>query len=117
MTIINRCPFCGHTASVLHDTDEEGDDCYWVECDNCGAIGPTADNEDEAVENWNARRTDGFARWLDSEISKITESPLPWNTTTSIVLGRLNGVRRQFHKLMDGLGLDYEKATTDARKD
>lgn len=58
-----RCPFCGGCGmywafeEVRHDSYEADDGSTWhyIQCLQCGATGPLAENEDEAVEGWNRR--------------------------------------------------------------
>ncbi|WP_354686698.1 Lar family restriction alleviation protein [Cupriavidus necator] len=60
------CPFCGkHVASLQYDVDAYPDAetlGWYVDCDNetadgCGAIGPTARTQEEAIAAWNTRAT------------------------------------------------------------
>ena len=48
------CPFCGHHKVISWHMG-----CYdkpwFVECMKCGARGPLADSEGEAVDIWNVR--------------------------------------------------------------
>ena len=50
--ICDPCPFCGATARL---SVEEFDDCYHVTC-SCGAIGPEAYSEGQALLVWDMRR-------------------------------------------------------------
>ena len=47
------CPFCGSSVVVL--TSNGIGQCY-VECDQCGADGPTSANQDASIEAWNTRQ-------------------------------------------------------------
>lgn len=47
------CPFCGETEDMDRCVNDE--DLTWVECNSCGATGPTAYLDDEEVEKWNKR--------------------------------------------------------------
>lgn len=62
---LKSCPFCGETkdlaivegAMVLEG--DSRDDFFpqkWVECQNCGALGPPTDRREEAVKSWNERK-------------------------------------------------------------
>lgn len=57
MNEINECPFCGY-ASAQHSEyyrlgDSPGDTQKFMECNHCGARGPTAQSFTEALEYWN----------------------------------------------------------------
>jgi len=49
------CPFCGKTDSEVTLAEFEGHKRH-VECFGCGAKGPLAETEDQAVDLWNAPR-------------------------------------------------------------
>ena len=57
------CPFCG-TSPEDHDEGSPilyvdfQDDAWFVKCSNCGAKGPRAAIEEEAIERWNRRVTE-----------------------------------------------------------
>jgi Lar family restriction alleviation protein len=61
---LKPCPFCGKSEAVLAEgafvaEGEEGDDLFvqkWVECQNCGALGPPTDRREEAAKSWNERK-------------------------------------------------------------
>lgn len=62
---LKQCPFCGETkdlavveGALVHDDDSRDDFCpqKWVECQNCGALGPPTDRREDAVESWNERK-------------------------------------------------------------
>lgn len=46
------CPFC---ASKISGVVTNGDDNFYLSCENCGAEGPTAPTEAEAIAAWNRR--------------------------------------------------------------
>lgn len=51
------CPFCSSTPVMRHDTRSEHR-VYWhwyVECSDCGAMGPSAETEGTAAFFWNDR--------------------------------------------------------------
>ncbi len=48
--IPRECPFCGGVSLTVLEI--EARQCA-VNCDNCGAIGPTARNQEGAVIAWN----------------------------------------------------------------
>jgi Lar family restriction alleviation protein len=62
---LNPCPFCGELedlviveGAIINEGDSR-EDLFWrryVECQNCGAIGPYADNRREARKAWNERK-------------------------------------------------------------
>lgn len=49
---VNTCPFCGSSYISRCQTHHE----HAFQCQDCEAIGPEADTEDEAREKWNARK-------------------------------------------------------------
>lgn len=52
MEELKPCPFCGgKDISIINHTAMG----YWASCGPCGAIGPTRQTEEEAVEAWNRR--------------------------------------------------------------
>lgn len=55
--ITERCPFCGKLGSLFVESDEIG--WMFVVCETsdngCGASGPSAITEEEAIEKWNRR--------------------------------------------------------------
>lgn len=53
MAIIKQCPFCAESSGV--EVDDVTTETYAVCCDNCGATGPQALSEDDAIECWNSR--------------------------------------------------------------
>lgn len=48
--IYRACPFCGHTPEMRDELQS-----YCVFCKECGACGPYAFKEQEAIEFWNER--------------------------------------------------------------
>lgn len=48
---LRACPFCSHSGS--HHYVFSGGEC--IRCDSCGAEGPGASSEAEAIERWNER--------------------------------------------------------------
>ncbi|WP_419722264.1 Lar family restriction alleviation protein [Serratia fonticola] len=46
------CPFCGAGHSLVHG--ESVGFCR-IECEECGAAGPVADNDDDALTLWSQR--------------------------------------------------------------
>jgi len=54
MSKLKPCPFCGDKDVCLssHITDI----CWFVRCIACGAAGPIAPVEDEAIAIWNTRK-------------------------------------------------------------
>jgi len=62
---LKPCPFCGETRELvrIESTRVDEGDSYedlqmekWVECQNCGAMGPPCDTFKEAVKSWNGRK-------------------------------------------------------------
>jgi len=62
---LKPCPFCGEKTEIaivegamVQEGDSRDDFCMqrWVECQNCGALGPPTDRRVEAVKSWNERR-------------------------------------------------------------
>lgn len=49
---INGCPGCHETDNIQVMFTVQGQD-YYVHCNNCGATGPHAGTEDQAVHRWN----------------------------------------------------------------
>jgi len=48
---VTPCPFCGS-----HDVGPAGYDAWWqMLCNHCHAAGPSAGNQDDAQDYWNAR--------------------------------------------------------------
>jgi len=54
-----NCPFCGETKSfeVFAVFSSSQPDGLRVECGTCGAQGPTGEDRDQAIANWNRRPT------------------------------------------------------------
>lgn len=58
------CPFCGKFEGELMDPHNMyGDKCpyhtnydYMVRCNECGTLGPQANNKLDAINDWNTRR-------------------------------------------------------------
>lgn len=48
------CPFCGHKGTMAWYIGNFFKP-WLIECNNCGARGPYAETEEEAVELWNRR--------------------------------------------------------------
>lgn len=55
MTDAKPCPFCGNAVDSVALEDDYGN--RNVRC-RCGARGPSADNEREAIDLWNIRSVD-----------------------------------------------------------
>ncbi len=53
---LEHCPFCESGMLPIRSHDEVGPA---VVCQGCGAVGPIARTDDEAVALWNARSTKG----------------------------------------------------------
>lgn len=54
MNELKPCPFCGSKDVFAVPTD-----AFWghvVSCNNCGASGPMASTEEEAIAGWNDRK-------------------------------------------------------------
>lgn len=51
---LNPCPFCGSSASVCSE-NFDGQDLYFVSCDDCAVITPCYETKDEAATVWNKR--------------------------------------------------------------
>lgn len=59
MTELKPCPFCkaeGDMLSVWEDNDYIEKMRKYVYCHKCGAQGPRAETDEEAVEGWNENR-------------------------------------------------------------
>lgn len=57
-TLKADCPFCGHDQVFIKEelTDDGEEYFYQAECNNCGAKGPAAfEDQDDAVRQWNKR--------------------------------------------------------------
>lgn len=52
LNIIKVCPFCGTNHSLV-SCESFGE--FSVECDECGASGPVADNDNHAWDLWQQR--------------------------------------------------------------
>ena len=63
-TEIYPCPFCGETddptvivqCDVYHSYEDPTDSPYYVRCEYCGALGPSAQSKEGAVRFWNLRK-------------------------------------------------------------
>lgn len=64
MAVLDVCPFCGDDSGVIYpnalasrgcEMGIPGLDTFYGHCDECGAEGPCADSEWEAIEVWNRR--------------------------------------------------------------
>ena len=78
MSELKACPFCSGGKMYLTSNDEGS---AFKECENCGASGPPASTEAEAIAAWNRRpaaealvnaldalgRADGFPYLADAE--------------------------------------------------
>lgn len=67
-SLIRECPFCGTKAARTNIT---GDQCIQIECENCGARGPTSGEECDATRYWNERNDD---RVNSNELSKVFQN-------------------------------------------
>lgn len=60
------CPFCGHPADLIHDTNCENEANYlwYVSCLNicCSANGAMRSTAEDAVEKWNTRQSEQAIR-------------------------------------------------------
>jgi Lar family restriction alleviation protein len=71
---LKPCPFCGESESPRTFEDESG---YWnVVCDHtlgkgCGSIGCGADDEAEAINNWNRRATADIEQPTSATIDNV----------------------------------------------
>lgn len=64
------CPFCAREASESSGNTDHGKKIfYYIECLVCAAMGPEADTNEEAIENWNIR---------------VKQSPSPLTTRSKI---------------------------------
>lgn len=50
---VDRCPFCGAPQAYLHLGKSVRD--IQVRCGKCGAEGPSAQTNEDAIERWNKR--------------------------------------------------------------
>ena len=70
---LKPCPFCGGT---------DFDVSQWIECNACGAFGPTPDDNGDYATGWNRRAQPAEAEGVDkwSELKKLAEkaTPGPW---------------------------------------
>lgn len=48
------CPFCG-SEDLRVENDKREDPWWQISCFTCGALGPSADSSQDAVERWNLR--------------------------------------------------------------
>lgn len=55
MTEIKQCPFCGLYLTVTYHIGHYLPKPWIVNCYQCGAEGPRAKTEEEAIELWNRR--------------------------------------------------------------
>lgn len=55
MSDLKPCPFCGETQ--LHQNGS-----LFIDCPSCGAVGPHAQDDLCAVQNWNTRHIDPATR-------------------------------------------------------
>ena len=51
---MNSCIFCGKEPRVTESSNMDGDG-WQVVCDECGAMGPMQDTEENAIECWDKR--------------------------------------------------------------
>ena len=57
MNKLKPCPFCGGLAKITGS--QYCTDMRWVICKDCHASTTVLDSEEEAIEAWNRRVTDG----------------------------------------------------------
>jgi hypothetical protein len=97
--VLLLCPCCGHRAELEDLPDEYGPQ-WSIECDGCG-LGLTTGVSAEVIANaWNARRTDGLERWIESEIAKLGVDARSYYREQA-----LRECHVQLKKLINGLGL------------
>lgn len=87
------CPFCGHLeygGIVEVDCGEACDPrlTYHVQCDRCGAEGPSAMSAREAAEAWNGARTESFDQLLDDCQARVFEALEVLGLTHDALSGR-----------------------------
>ena len=51
MEELKACPFCGEELKLV--TEQSG--AWYVRCGNCQTFGPSATEEQEAIDAWNKR--------------------------------------------------------------
>ncbi len=56
---LERCPFCGYVGSERDVFQNERTNRSYVQCDACGARGPTDVSEEGAIAHWN--------QWTDNQ--------------------------------------------------
>lgn len=61
--VASACPFCGTSHSLSY-----GQSCSFsiIECEECGASGPVADSDDDALTLWNQRVDVSDAKYTGS---------------------------------------------------
>ncbi|MHC4560719.1 MAG: Lar family restriction alleviation protein [Planctomycetota bacterium] len=60
---VKECPYCRSPRTFIQDQTEG---MYSIECDSCGATGPSADSEIEAIDVWNEwNKQDQTEGWYD----------------------------------------------------
>lgn len=64
------CPFCGSTNLVKSP---------WIECDNCGAMGPSPRDCDNYPGGWNRRAT------LAQQPAVVAQDPVAWQVRNGVV--------------------------------
>lgn len=72
---IAPCPFCGSSASVVCDTDKNGDDYNLVECNGCTAFGPASNchlNYTGIIDS-QKERVSAITKWNKRHISCLEE--------------------------------------------
>jgi len=104
MSELLPCPFCGYE---LTEADIQPDEqSWWVDCSGCDCRGPDRETMQEAIEDWNERRTDGFFNWIDGELAKLKDDGHPeYSVRTAHRRAALLDCQKQLRKLLNGMGV------------
>ena len=74
---IESCPYCECDHSFTH---REYYNYYYVQCNICNASGPSTENEEDAISEWNR---------ISRKVRDHKPSPIEvWNSLTDKILGR-----------------------------
>lgn len=84
---LKPCPFCGSKAEFSVGKTGDGKDWHYIECDDCGAVGPRVNYADHNIqvkeanaEAWNGRSKDAL---LSAAEAFITEAEsMGWGKTS-----------------------------------